>query len=218
MKAQDYKDIKTSNVDTVKIMANNEIWWQKEEKFYNFIPNNIESKGLKVDTSRDDKKMFYSASFNGDDRTKLKIGCNVEKLAQYKYTSSNYGYTSYGCFKLKISNEKKSTSFNIDTDESKISDFGIQCISIISGSTRWDYFLKKENGLWKYAPDGSVFDRVGNLAKITKISNIQYEIEIKEQSEISILISIPGQNGNLDDFRNLCNKCGISIETNKEVI
>lgn len=29
MKAQDYKDIKTSNADTVKVMANNEIWWEK---------------------------------------------------------------------------------------------------------------------------------------------------------------------------------------------
>lgn len=29
MKAQDYKDIKTSNVETVKVMSNNEIWWQK---------------------------------------------------------------------------------------------------------------------------------------------------------------------------------------------
>lgn len=29
MKAQDYKDIKISNVDTVKVMANNKIWWQK---------------------------------------------------------------------------------------------------------------------------------------------------------------------------------------------
>lgn len=31
MKAQDYKDIKTNNTDTLKVMANNEIWW---EKFY----------------------------------------------------------------------------------------------------------------------------------------------------------------------------------------
>ena len=30
MKAQDYKDIKVSNVDTVKVMANNEIWWEKK--------------------------------------------------------------------------------------------------------------------------------------------------------------------------------------------
>lgn len=29
MKAQDYKDIKTSNLDTIKVMANNEVWWQK---------------------------------------------------------------------------------------------------------------------------------------------------------------------------------------------
>lgn len=29
MKAQDYKNIKINNVDTVKVMANNEIWWQK---------------------------------------------------------------------------------------------------------------------------------------------------------------------------------------------
>lgn len=29
MKAQDYKDIKISNADTVKVIANNEIWWQK---------------------------------------------------------------------------------------------------------------------------------------------------------------------------------------------
>lgn len=29
MKAQDYKDIKISNVDAVKVMANNEVWWQK---------------------------------------------------------------------------------------------------------------------------------------------------------------------------------------------
>lgn len=27
MKAQDFKDIKTSNVDTIKVMANNEVWW-----------------------------------------------------------------------------------------------------------------------------------------------------------------------------------------------
>lgn len=31
MKAQDYKDIKITNADTVKVMANNEVWW---EKFY----------------------------------------------------------------------------------------------------------------------------------------------------------------------------------------
>lgn len=29
MKAQDYKDIKITNTDTIKVMANNEIWWQK---------------------------------------------------------------------------------------------------------------------------------------------------------------------------------------------
>lgn len=29
MKAQDYKDIKIANTDIVKVMANNEIWWQK---------------------------------------------------------------------------------------------------------------------------------------------------------------------------------------------
>ena len=27
MKAQDYKDIKITNTDTIKVMANNEIWW-----------------------------------------------------------------------------------------------------------------------------------------------------------------------------------------------
>ena len=29
MKAQDYKDIKINNVDTVKVMSNREVWWQK---------------------------------------------------------------------------------------------------------------------------------------------------------------------------------------------
>lgn len=29
MKAQNYKDIKTNNTDTLKVMANNEIWWEK---------------------------------------------------------------------------------------------------------------------------------------------------------------------------------------------
>lgn len=29
MMAQDYKDIKISNVDTVKVMSNREVWWQK---------------------------------------------------------------------------------------------------------------------------------------------------------------------------------------------
>lgn len=29
MKAQDYKDIKITNADTVKVISNNEIWWQK---------------------------------------------------------------------------------------------------------------------------------------------------------------------------------------------
>ena len=40
MKAQDYKDIKTSNAGTVKVMANSEVWWQKKmtyniDKFLN---------------------------------------------------------------------------------------------------------------------------------------------------------------------------------------
>lgn len=30
MKAQDYKDIKTSNAGTVKVMVDNEIWWEKK--------------------------------------------------------------------------------------------------------------------------------------------------------------------------------------------
>lgn len=29
MKAQDFKDIKINSADTIKVMANNEIWWQK---------------------------------------------------------------------------------------------------------------------------------------------------------------------------------------------
>lgn len=40
MKAQDYKDIKVSNVDIVKVMANNEVWWEKMYRWnkYNLKP------------------------------------------------------------------------------------------------------------------------------------------------------------------------------------
>lgn len=65
MKAQDYKDIKISNVDTVKIMANNEVWWEQNSLFkpdYEFYDSEI---GKNSNWSKHKSGYWYLNKFEG---------------------------------------------------------------------------------------------------------------------------------------------------------
>lgn len=65
MKAQDYKDIKIANADTVKVMTNNEVWWEKNSLLkpdYEFYDSEI---GKNSNWSKHKLGYWYLNKFEG---------------------------------------------------------------------------------------------------------------------------------------------------------
>lgn len=91
MKAQDYKDIKISNVDTVKVMTNNEVWWKKPMSEFRLNDLGWFNTTLSTDTNyarcscylsailkKYPKINKYSVKFNGDIRKTLGYGVRIQ--------------------------------------------------------------------------------------------------------------------------------------------
>lgn len=201
--------IHVGNTDIQRVMNGGGIVWEYEEKFYNLFPGTLTEKEVSVGRNI----ARYDKTISGEVGTKLRVNCNVEKLSEFKFYNTYHNEWWYSNLTLSAKGETyKKLELNDLSD-------GVFIRTFLS-SYSYFYFAKNENGTWSYVPDGTIIDEPKSIIKIKKISNTQYEFEIKKPVE-NIYISLHmDKEGSWDfsEFKEICRQCEISVEINKEVI
>lgn len=168
MKAQDYKDIKISNADTVKVMANNEIWWQKAYELpeglnkleypYENYSNNVL---LQLNTNFYDSKIINTAKWiihHNIEKVIKKYNCikqiNIGFISIWGNEGTFYGITmsntdssfSVASYNNNCVNVLANNYFKINTESKGVPRMSRPAVEILTNES---YYLKSRESIAK---------------------------------------------------------------------